>query len=375
MTKARENSDYTGLAADLAGLQTNITAGDTAARAGRKNLILNGSMQVSQRGTSSAGLGASNGYFTLDRWAIQQGNSAGRFTMTQDSDGPAGFANCLKLDCTTADTSIAAGETLILQQMIEGQDLQQLKKGTSSAEQVTISFWVKGNASATAVAEIYDLDNDVHINQLFSITTDWVRVELTYDGDTAARVFNDDNGASLQFNIWLHSGSTFSSGSIQSSWGSNNGGRAAGISSFYDSTARTFSITGVQLEVGSGTDFEHRSYGEELALCMRYYEIMGGTAAADYDFMFIGAVWTTTQARFGLQWKVPKRTSPTVTESGTWYARNASGQSGSVTSKSLEQPTPFGLSPFVTVSGGGLTAGNATQIWASDGKIIADSEL
>ena len=273
MTKARENSDYTGLQADLAGLQTNITAGDTAARAGRKNLIINGAMQVAQRGTSSAGLGASNGYFTLDRWAIQQGNSAGRFTMTQDSDGPAGFANCLKLDCTTADTSIAAGETLILQQMIEGQDLQQLKKGTSSAEQVTISFWVKGNASATAVAEIYDLDNDVHINQLFSITTDWVRVELTYDGDTAARVFNDDNGGSLQFNIWLHSGSTFSSGSIQSSWGSNNGGRAAGISSFYDSTARTFSITGVQLEVGSvATDFEHRSYGEILALCQRYYD-------------------------------------------------------------------------------------------------------
>ena len=289
MTKARENSDYTGLQGDLAGLQTNITAGDTAARAGRKNLIINGAMQVAQRGTSSAGLGASNGYFTLDRWAIQQGNSAGRFTMTQDSDGPAGFANCLKLDCTTADTSIAAGETLILQQMIEGQDLQQLKKGTSSAEQVTISFWVKGNASATAVAEIYDLDNDVHINQLFSITTDWVRVELTYDGDTAARVFNDDNGASLQFNIWLHSGSTFSSGSIQASWGSNNGGRAAGISSFYDSTARTFSITGVQLELGSvATDFEHRSYGEELALCQRYYQYIGTTPTSTGQMI----IWT-----------------------------------------------------------------------------------
>ena len=304
MTKARENSDYTGLAAD-------IVAGDTAARAGRKNLILNGSMQVAQRSTSSAGLGASNGYFTLDRWAIQQGNSAGRFTMTQDSDGPAGFANCLKLDCTTADTSIAAGEILILQQTIEGQDLQQLKKGTSSAEQVTISFWVKGNASATAVAEIYDLDNDVHINQLFSITTDWVRVELTYDGDTAARVFNDDNGASLQFNIWLHSGSTFSSGSIQSSWGSNNGGRAAGISSFYDSTARTFSITGVQLEVGSvATDFEHpRSYGEELALCMRYYQRFGG---ASYIGLASGVQGSTTTSKFTFVHPVQMRTAPSV---------------------------------------------------------------
>ena len=242
----------------------------TQGPSGRKNLIINGSMQVAQRGTSLTGL-YNNTNYLIDRFSFGGGATDGRVTMSQDSDGPAGFANSLKLACTTADTSIAATEENYFQYRVEGQDLQQLKKGTSSAEQVTISFWVKGNASATAVAEIYDLDNDVHINQLFSITTDWVRVELTYDGDTAARVFNDDNGASLQFNIWLHSGSTFSSGSIQSSWGSNNGGRAAGISSFYDSTARTFSITGVQLEVGSGTDFEHRSYGEELALCQRYY--------------------------------------------------------------------------------------------------------
>jgi len=215
MTKARENSDYTGLQGDLAGLQTNITAGDTAARAGRKNLLLNGSMQIAQRGTSSAGLGADATTYLLDRWAFGTGGTAGRLTMSQDSDGPAGFANSLKLDCTTADTSIAVGEQSYLIYKFEGQDLQQLKKGTSGAESMTLSFYVKGNAAATYTAEFYDADNNRHNGQTFSVTTSWNKVTLTYVPDTTG-AYNDDNALSLYLFIWIHTGTTMTSGTFAS---------------------------------------------------------------------------------------------------------------------------------------------------------------
>ena len=299
MTKARDLADYTGLQADLAGLQTNITAGDTAARAGRKNLLLNGSMQIAQRGTSSAGLGASNGYFTLDRWKIQQGNSAGRFTMTQDSDGPAGFANSLKLDCTTADTSIAVGEQSYLIYKFEGQDLQHLKKGTSGAESMTLSFYVKGNAAATYTAEFYDADNNRHNGQTFSVTTSWNKVTLTYVPDTTG-AYNDDNALSLYLFIWIHAGSEFTSGTFTSNtWLSNDATRRiADQTSFYDSTSRTLNITGVQLEVGAvATNFEHRSYGEELALCERYFYLLNLDAVNAFYSAYLTR-WMTEHVTF-----------------------------------------------------------------------------
>ena len=241
---------------------------------GRRNILINGAMQVAQRSTSETGLGASSGYFTLDRFRITSGNNAGRLTMSQSSvtDLP-GFANALKMDCTTADTSTDAAENLRLQTLLEGQDLQQLKKGTSSAEKFTISFYVKGNASATYMLELFDGDNSRHNTQQFAVTSSWNRISLTFAGDTTG-AFDDDNALSLYLNFWLHAGSNFTSGTYTANtWASNtNANRAVGISSFFDSTDRTLEITGLQMEIGSqATPFEHRSFGEELALCQRYY--------------------------------------------------------------------------------------------------------
>ena len=241
---------------------------------GRRNIVINGAMQVAQRGTSSTGLGASSGYFTLDRFQTTFGSTAGRLTMSQVAvtDLP-GFANALKLDCTTADTSIAAGENFRLQTLLEGQDLQQLKKGTSSAEKFTVSFYVKGNASATYMLELFDGDNSRHNTQQFAVTSSWNRISLTFAGDTTG-AFDDDNAVSLYLNFWLHAGSTYTGGTYTANtWASNtNANRAVGISSFFDSTDRTLEITGLQMEVGSqATPFEHRSFGEEIVLCQRYY--------------------------------------------------------------------------------------------------------
>jgi len=159
---------------------------------GRRNIIINGAMKVAQRATSVTGIGAANGYFTVDRFHIGQADTAGRLTMTQTADGPIGFANCIKLDCTTADTSIAAGEILWLEQRIEGQDVQQFKKGTSDAEEFTVSFYVKGNANATYALALDDVDNARQIAKLFSVTTAWTRIIMTFPADTTG-AFDDDN--------------------------------------------------------------------------------------------------------------------------------------------------------------------------------------
>jgi hypothetical protein len=255
-------------------------------------------MQVAQRGTSSTGVGATNNHYpTCDRWEIETANSAGRATMTQESDGPDGFANSIKLACTTADTSVAAGEVFRLQQVIEAQNLQSLAKGTSSAKQFTLSFYVKGNAAATYNVEIYDLDNTRHICASFNVTTSWNRISLTFAGDTTGAI-NDDNGGGFQVGIYLHAGSTYTSGTLATSWASvTNANRSdSNNTSFFDSTSRTFFITGVQLEVGdTATDFEHRTFGDELLQCQRYYQEMN---IVNYPIQAYLAADHYTQIRF-----------------------------------------------------------------------------
>ena len=240
---------------------------------GRRNIIINGAMQISQRSTSETDVFDASQYETLDRFKIN-GSTSGRATMTQTADGPSGFANCLKLACTTADTSIAAGEFGIIRYMIEGQDLQQIKKGTSDAEKVTISFYVKGNANATYQLEFKDGDNNRVNAQTFNVTTSWNRIILTFNADTTG-AFDDDNAASVQLNFWLHAGSTYTSGTFTSNtWASGTDANRVNSSntSFFDSTDRTFFLTGLQMEVGEqATPFEHRSFGEELKLCQRYF--------------------------------------------------------------------------------------------------------
>ena len=291
-------------------------AGETLTNqpSGRKNLVTNGAMQVAQRSVSETGLGAASGYFTCDRWRTTSSGDAGRYTMTQTADGPSGFANCLKLDCTTADTSIAAGELFILTQRFEGQDLQQIKKGTSDAELITVSFYVKANAAFTFGVELFDGDNSRQITKLFDTTTGWVRHELTFPADTTGAL-NDDNTNAFQLNFWIHAGATYAGGTLNTAaWASNtNANRAAGIDSFFSSTDNNFFITGIQMEVGPvATPFEHRSYGQELALCQRYFFIGCSSNDADTGGMANGSFRTTSNAQVLQQHPIAMRTNPTT---------------------------------------------------------------
>ena len=209
----------------------------------------------------------------MDRFLISQGLSAGRCSVEQSSDTPDGFSKSLKISTTTADTSIGASEYHRLQTKFEGQNLQRFAKGTTGAKEFTLSFYCKANAAATYVVELYDLDNQRTVAKTFSVTTDWTRVILTFPADTTG-AFDYDNLQSMQLNWWMHTGSTYGGGTLQTTWGGIvQANRAAGIDSIFDSTSRTFFITGVQLEVGpQATPFEHRSFADELARCERYFQ-------------------------------------------------------------------------------------------------------
>jgi len=289
---------------------------------GSSNLIINGAMNLAQRGTSSTGIGASDGYFVCDRWYLDSGaTTAGRLTMTQDSSAPSGFANSLKVACTTADTSIASGEQLLIQQRIEGQNLQAFAKGTSDAKEFAVSFYVKGNASATYICELHDQDNGRQCSKTFSVTTDWTRIELIFPADTTG-AFDDDNDRSLNFNIALHAGATYTSGTLNSSAfaTTNNNNRYVGGSSFFDSTSRTFFITGVQIEVGSQvSDFQHEDFGTTLAKCQRYFFAVGfpDKLASSVNFA-MGYYLNSARVDCVIDLPVTMRTTPSViASSGT----------------------------------------------------------
>jgi len=340
---------------------------------GNRNLIINGAMQVSQRATSATGVGGNASYPTLDRFRQNTSNSAGRFTMSQVAvTDLAGFANALKLECTTADTSIASNEIGIIMQRFEGQDLQRLKKGTSSAEPVTVSFYVKGNASATYTLELADNDNDRQISQTFSVTTSWNRVSLTFAGDTSG-VLGDDNGNSLELNFWIHAGSNFNSGTLSTTWTSTTNANRASSSatSFFDSTNRELFITGIQMEIGEqATPFEHRSVGDELAACQRYYtEIQKAS----------GQAINTSQTVLCGVFPTEMRATPTASLSAalTIWQLGIAGSKGQSSSNISVNSTINSGSVFNAECGNfsSLTLHTATAVAGGDQPLKFDAEL
>ena len=256
--------------------RTNASASPAVGR----NMVINGAMNVAQRATSVTGLGANaDAYNTLDRFKLGvEGTTAGRLTMSQVADGPNGIsANCLKLDCTTADTSIAATEFVGVSTYLEGQNVQRLGKGIAGAKQSVISFYVKASSSLTFAVELFDADNARHIVKLFTATTAWNRIEfyIPADEDDGSSALDDDNATSLSINFWIHGGSNFTGGTLATAWANktNNNTRAAGIDSFFSSTDNNLFLTGVQFEVGPvATEFEQEDFGVTLAKCKRYFE-------------------------------------------------------------------------------------------------------
>jgi hypothetical protein len=276
---------------------------------GRRNIIINGAMQVAQRGTSFTGVGNGDNAYYIDRFKFAEaGSPNGEFTITQASDGPNGFANSMKFDCTTAETTLNDNEMIRIIQGNEGQNLQHLKKGTSDAESLTLSFYVKSNLTGTAVVGLYDNDNGRYNARAYTIDSanTWERKVLTFQGDTTGTLAND-NGLSMEVWFYLQAGGNKTSGTLPSNWealveANSAPGQTINVAS---STDNDFFITGIQLEVGEqATPFEHRSFGEELALCQRYYERSGLGSPAKAN--------SSTEFWIGHTFLVEKRTAATM---------------------------------------------------------------
>ncbi len=241
---------------------------------GRKNLLQNGAMQVCQRSTSVASITAS-GYYTADRWNGVIG-TLGAWTQSVESDAPtgSGFRKSLKMLCTTADASPAAGDVAVVEQSIEGQNLQSVKKGTASAEPLTLSFWTKSNKTGTYVVQLLDADNTRQVCATYTVAASgtWEQQSITFPADLTGALDNNNEG-SLKVQFWLAAGSDYSSGTLSTTWAAEvTANRAVSQTNLASDTSNYWMLTGVQLEVGSAaTGFEFKSYGQELAECQRYY--------------------------------------------------------------------------------------------------------
>jgi|TARA_R100001086_G_scaffold217711_1_gene134188 hypothetical protein len=366
-------------AAELAKMGDVITNGQLS---GRRNMVYNGNFQCWQRSTSETGLGTASGYFTADRWRVNLGGtSAGRFTMNRTAGDPDGFNYGLVINCTTIDTTIAADEQLRINQRFEGQDLQHLKKGTSGAETTTISFYAKVVGSATNfVVELQDNDNSRSISKMFTFTTDWVRYYWTIPGDTTGSL-DQDTSMSMTINFWLHSGSNHTSGTLNTDWNSRtNANVAAGIHSIFSSTSNEFYLAGVQWEVSSqATPFEHRSLGEELFLCQRYYYQF--QAATNFMKIGHGRAYDTSNTTCTYTVPVPMRASPTGGISSASHVGVAGLSAGGTTGFTTNSERMDDLVRFaanVTRSGADMSAGTIYQIEADNNtnmKLTLDAEL
>jgi hypothetical protein len=295
-------------------------AGETLTNqpSGRKNLVTNGAMQVAQRSTSETGKGGDQGYFTVDRMLyFENGTTDVRFTQSQSTDVPTGegFATSLKFDCTTADASLASDNQLVIKHRIEGQDIQQLKWGTSNAEKVTLCFWIKSTKTGTFIIELSRESRKISQAYTVSSSDTWEKKTLTFDGDTGGSVVTNDSANRLEINFYMGVGTNYSSGTLDTAWtGGTNANRAVGQVNAFDNTSNNILFTGVQMEIGSqATNFEHRSFGEELALCQRYFyqDVKGVTQEIS-----VGWYYSSSAISWIVNFPVPMRASPTMAYSG-----------------------------------------------------------
>jgi len=331
-----------------------------------KNIIINGDMSIAQRATSATGIGnGDSGYHTCDRWKFfELGAGTGEFTQSQSTDVPTGqgFATSLKMDCTTADTSLAAADVMWIQQIVEAQNLQYIKKGTSSAESLTLSFWVYATKTGTNICELYD-ENDRQVSKSYTISSSntWEKKTITFPADTSGALGND-NGIGMYVNFFLLAGSNYTSGTLSETWTSATAAnRGVGQVNHSDSTSNNFYITGVQLEAGtSASDFEFLPVDVNLQRCLRYYETI--TTGAQQSFGQ-GVYYNSGSVYYSDKYRVTKRAVPTldqVTGSNIYiiYRNNAADNfAGFDNLGSNTTMTFFELNVGTSISGTGGEAG------------------
>ena len=287
-----------------------IGAGDASIM---KNRIINGAMVIDQRNAGASVTQSTSTQFVTDRFAIY-GNVASKFTAQQSSTAPAGFTNSLLITSSSAYT-VGAAERFQFRQAIEGFNIADLNWGTANAKTVTLSFWVQSSLTGNFGGALGNNagDRSYPFSYTISSANTWTQVSITIAGDTTGTWLTNNSGG-----IWVYwglgMGSTFSG--TAGAWASATYYTSTGATSVVGTSGATFYITGVQLEVGSSaTGFEYRQYGQELALCQRYFQVING---AVYRAYLTGLVF------YWIPWQVTCRAAPTITNTSATYSSSSS---------------------------------------------------
>ena len=302
-------------AAELANLIGNINAGGGGVN---RNFIINGAMNVAQRGTSATGIGVTPAYNTVDRWRFADANNpTGRFTQTQSTDAPDGFSFSHKFEVTAIDDATSDNEMQYTDQFIEAQNLQILDYGTSNARTITLSFYVKSSVASTMGVRFAHEDGGGSYGASYTINSvnTWERKSITVPGNTATAI-NNDNGRGMSIRFGLNIGATYA-GSNSTAWGNGNL-FGAHTNTFVGTNGATWQITGVQLEIGqNATEFEHEPFERTLLKCQRYCQARLGSEGSNGQAaqLGIGNARSTTTAFIQDRLQVKMRSHPSLTVS------------------------------------------------------------
>ena len=368
-------------AAELAKMGEVLTNGQIG---GRRNLVINGAMQVAQRGSVTfdhAATGTANLY-GLDRFQFQSAAlDQLEGTITQVADAPVGFTNSLKWTTTEPESAIAANETFDCCQKIEAQDLQQLAFGTSSAKKLTLRFYVKSSVTGTYGINIFKADSTARqLTSTYAISSanTWEEKTITIPADTdSSGTIANDNGEGLRITWHLGAGSDFTSADNALTWTdyANAGwafGHAQNNVALTDNA--TWQLTGVQLEVGSqATPFEHRSFGEELRLCQRYYFVL---IEGSGDRAGVGGYYSSSAIQFPIQFPIRMRASPTLeVGSGTNFYTVNGAANDTLDDVTLDGATSRSCSIFNNTDADGTAGNHGILACSANGFVKFTSEL
>ena len=339
--------------------------------AGTKNRIINGNMRIDQR-NAGASVTPANGGYTLDRWQTYI-NPLGKYTVQQDAGAvtpPVGFTNYLGAT-STSSYSITSGDYFSITHNIEGYNIADLAWGTADAKTVTISFWVRSSLTGTFGGALRNsvANRSYPFSYTISVANTWEQKTITIPGDTTG-TWVTDNGKGVALLFGLGVGSTRSG--TAGSWAAANYISSTGATSVVGTSGATLYITGVQLEVGdTATDFENLQYGQQLAMCQRYFEIMGSSGSTSNGYA-VCAVISSTLTRGNLWFKTEKRATPTITVAGTWYSLPQSITASASFFPSNTYNTGIGQ------TWSGLTVGQASYLYdggSGTSRVLISAEL
>ena len=342
-----------------------VTSDLTASNFAGRNIVINGEMKVSQRnGTTATATG--NNTYSIDRY-VSYASGGSAYTVQQVTDAPAGFKNAAKVTITTADSSIGSGDYAVMQYRAEGIDIAHFNCGTSDAETVTLSFWVKSSLTGNFGGAMRNGAVNRSYPYLYNIAQadTWEKKSVTLTLDTTG-TWAVDTGQGLVFMWDFGSGTNFQG--TADTWAGANYHTAGSQVKLIATNGATWLVTGVQLEIGStATEFEHRTFGEELALCQRYFQQWGGNSGNER--IGNGFNYNTVQARVDMVLPVAMRAAPTLSSPDVtkWSVEGAMGAIA-CTAIAVDQPSTKIAAINFTV-GSGLTAGQGVHIMSGSNTV------